>query len=237
MSDQDSIFNSDQTPPAVDQNALSNSDGSVDQLLQGIQNEQGEQKYKNAEDAIKALQASQEHIQRLEAENSDFKSKATTSATLQSVLDAVKPPSGGEPQAPAAIDEAALASLVESVVSKRDTAQTQTSNVQGVANKFNELYGDQGEAQLYAQAEAKGLTRAWINQLAAENPAAVFNILGVDATVKPNINLSTSVNSTSVPATKPQPTRFDPFQPRPDSDLDNWRKSVAATHERLGITE
>lgn len=239
MSDQDnSIFNTNPegVPPVQTPVAQPNTSDTLDQLLAGIQNEQGVPKYKTAEDAIRALQASQEHIQRLESENSQYKNNVTEQATLQSVLDAVKPQSGGEPVVPPTIDEASVASLVESIVSKRDMQATQTTNVKTVAGKFNELFGDKGESEMYSRAEAKGLSREWVNKLAAENPNAVFNILDVKAGAS-TPNLTPSHNNGFQEPTKIQPKKFDPFTPRENSDVSSWRKSAQATNERLGISE
>jgi hypothetical protein len=235
MSDQDNIFNKDETgSQSPDQTAQANTQDGLDQLLQSIQNEQGAPKYKSAEDALTALKASQEHIARLEAENTEFKAKSTENATLQSVLDAVKPQGDGD-TAPT-LDEAAVASLVESIVTQRDTAKTQTSNTQSVAGKFVELYGDKGEAEFYEQAAAKGLDRTWINQLAATNPDAVFKVLGIEKKTKPNA-MSQSFNTSSQEPQPSQPKKFNPFVPSENSALDKWRQTVKATNERLGISE
>jgi len=238
-SDQDnSIFNTNPegVPPVQTPVAQPNTSDTLDQLLAGIQNEQGVPKYKTAEDAIKALGASQDHIRNLEAENTAFKNNATEQATLQSVLDAVKPQSGGEQVAPAALDEASVASLVESIVTKRDVKSTQTTNVKSVADKFNNLFGEKGESELYGRAAAKGLSKEWVNQLAAENPEAVFNILDVKGTVS-TPNLTPSHNNGFQEPAKTQPNKFDPFSPGENSDLSSWRKSAKATNERLGYSE
>ena len=101
MTDQ-SIFNNDapSTPAEVSQSGNEQA-SAADQLLGAIVNSEGKQKYGTIEDALKATAAAQEHIRRLEEENTSFRQKVEESTTLQAVLDAVKPREVSEP-APAA---------------------------------------------------------------------------------------------------------------------------------------
>jgi len=237
MSDQDNIFkpadDGSQAPTPPAQNDDTNS---TDQLLQAIQNEQGVPKYKDVADALKALKASQDHIARLEEENSGFKTKVTESATLQAVLDALKPQADSGSSTPPALDEATIASLVESVVTKRDSVKQASTNAAAVAGKFVELYGDKGETEFYAQAEAKGLSREWINKLAAENPATVFKVLGI-TDKRGTTPMGSSQNPAAFKDTPNQPKKFDPFTPSDNSSVAKWRESSKGTNERLGISE
>lgn len=234
MADQADIFNKDnsegsQTPAVV---APNDANTQVDQLLQGIKNEQGEAKYKSVEDALAALQASQEHIGRLETENSEFKSKQLEGATLQAVLDAVKPQAGDAEPAGSQLTGEQITELVTAQLSKRETEQTRGTNVDVVTSKFKELYGEKAGEEYYAQAEAKGLSKEWINSLAATNPSAVFKVLGVEASKAPaSMSSSNSTEQFNQEAQKPKV--FDPFTAEPSSDLVKWRTSAKATLDRL----
>ena len=204
--------------------------------MQGITNEQGEVKYKTVDDAIKALANSQDHISRIEAENAELRNKTVEGATLQQVLDSLKP-QGGEPT-PAPADTVPSGLTEDSVVALLEQREAMTiakSNADTVANKFRELYGEKGEEEFYSQASAKGLDRNFINQLASSKPEAVFNILGVDTKTAPS-SMDSSVNTQNFQQDlTPKPAKFDPFTPKANSDLDNWRKSTKATNERLGV--
>jgi hypothetical protein len=236
MSDQDNIFNKEgdsgsQNPET--QPAQNDTNTQLDQLLQGIKNEQGESKYGSVEEGLKALQASQEYIAKLEGENSEFKAKSVEGATLQAVLDKLKPSEGETAlEQGSQLTEADIANLVSAKVDNINLQSTQDANVSAVTSKFIELYGEKAESELYAQAEAKGLDRTWINSLAAKNPDAVFKVLGVDAK-KSSTGVGTSHNTAQFNQAPAEPKLFNPFVPEVNSDIEKWRKSANATLERI----
>jgi hypothetical protein len=239
MTDQ-SIFadgNASQEPAPASNN---DSVPAVDQLLGSIVNADGKQKYATAEDLVKGFSSAQEHISRLEQENTSFKQEVEKSTTLQDVLEAMKPKSEGEPAPAANLDEGVLAQLLEKVVDRnmesRDTATAQKTNASTVASKFRELHGEQAEAKYYEAAASIGMSKSDINTLAASNPTAVFAMLGVDAKQEaPKVNLNGSVSPAEFQQKPSEMPKFDPMKPAVNSTLDKWRKVAAATNERLGI--
>ena len=239
MTDQ-SIFNNDeQSTPAEASQSGNEQASAADQLLSAIVNSEGKQKYGTVEDALKATAAAQEHIRRLEEENTSFRQKVEESTTLQAVLDAVKPreesaPAPAEPTS--SIGEDDVAQLLEGMLNKRETAATAKSNVSKVTSAFVEKHGVEAEAKYYESASALGFTNSEINELAARNPAAVFKMLGIDDKPAPVANpLRSSVGAGSLSDNKPQQPTFNPFQGGTSPSVEAFRKSKAATNERLGL--
>lgn len=237
MTDQ-SIFNNDeQSTPAEASQSGNEQASAADQLLGAIVNSEGKQKYASVEDALKATAAAQEHIRRLEEENTTFRQEVEKSTTLQSVLDAMKPREESEPVAPtSSIGEDDVAQLLEGMLNKRETEATAKANVSKVTSAFVEKHGVEAEAKYYESATALGFTNSEINELAARNPAAVFKMLGIDDKPAPVANpLRSSVGAGNLSDNKPQQPTFNPFQGGTSPSVEAFRKSKAATNERLGL--
>jgi hypothetical protein len=237
MTDQ-SIFNNDeQSTPAEASQSGNEQASAADQLLGAIVNSEGKQKYASVEDALKATAAAQEHIRRLEEENTTFRQEVEKSTTLQSVLDAMKPREESEPVAPtSSIGEDDVAQLLEGMLNKRETEATAKANVSKVTSAFVEKHGVEAEAKYYESASALGFTNSEINELAARNPAAVFKMLGIDDKPAAVANpLRSSVGAGNLSDNKPQQPTFNPFQGGTSPSVEAFRKSKAATNERLGL--
>lgn len=236
MTDQ-SIFNQTEATPQESASEGVKEISGVDQLLAGITNAEGNQKYATIEDALKGLNSAQEHISRLEQENTTFKQGVEKSTTLQDVLNAMKPQeSEAAPTSAPTLDEGTIAELLEKVVERRDTASAQKSNASKVANKFQEVHGEEAEAKYYAAAAEVGFSKMEINRLSASNPTAVLKLLGVTAetgTVKPA--LRSDVTAASFAGNETEKPKFNPFQPSANSALDKWKKSAEVTNKRLGL--
>jgi hypothetical protein len=239
MTDQSIFNNGEQSTPAEASQSGNEQASAADQLLGAIVNSEGKQKYASVEDALKATAAAQEHIRRLEEENTTFRQEVEKSTTLQSVLDAMKPREESEP-APAeptsSIGEDDVAQLLESMLNKRETEATAKANVSKVTSAFVEKHGVEAEAKYYESATALGFTNSEINELAARNPAAVFKMLGIDDKPAAVANpLRSSVGAGNLSDNKPQQPTFNPFQGGTSPSVEAFRKSKAATNERLGL--
>lgn len=237
MTDQSIFNNGEQSTPAEASQSGKEQASAADQLLGAIVNSEGKQKYGSVEDALKATAAAQEHIRRLEEENTTFRQEVEKSTTLQSVLDAMKPREESEPAAPtSSIGEDDVAQLLEGMLNKRETEATAKSNVSKVTSAFVEKHGVEAEAKYYESASALGFTNSEINELAARNPAAVFKMLGIDDKPAAVANpLRSSVGAGSLSDNKPQQPTFNPFQGGTSPSVEAFRKSKAATNERLGL--
>ena len=237
MTDQSIFNNGEQSTPAEASQSGNEQASAADQLLGAIVNSEGKQKYASVEDALKATAAAQEHIRRLEEENTTFRQEVEKSTTLQSVLDAMKPREESEPVAPtSSIGEDDVAQLLEGMLNKRETEATAKANVSKVTSAFVEKHGVEAEAKYYESASALGFTNSEINELAARNPAAVFKMLGIDDKPAPVANpLRSSVGAGNLSDNKPQQPTFNPFQGGTSPSVEAFRKSKAATNERLGL--
>jgi hypothetical protein len=155
-----------------------------DQLLKTIVNEQGIPKYKSVEDAIKALAASQEHIKRIELENAQFKESTIKAKTMDELLEALKPKVETAPAAPTTPSATPdLNAVVNKILAEREREQTETQNITIVTSKLKEVYGQEKASEVfYAKASALGFSQKAINELAAENPLAVFKLLDITPT-------------------------------------------------------
>lgn len=235
-----SIFNNGDEGSQSQSGQGNNDDATADQLLSAIVNSDGKQKYATVEEALKGAAAAQEHIGRIEEENTVFKQGAEKSTTLQDVLDAMKPKEGeGEKEpTPAQLNKADVAEMLTGILEKRDTAATAKTNTTSVATKFKELHGEEAEAKYYEAAAGMGFSREEINRLAASNPTAVYKVLGVDVEKEqPDLALRSDVNSGEFSKEQPKPQRFNPFNGGANPQLEAFRKSAAATKERLGVTD
>lgn len=160
-------------------------------LLASIKTESGEAKYRTVQDGLKALQHSQVFIDQLKnemssirAENERLKAEASKIATLeQSVQELLKGSQQSAPAAttPQAIDEATIASLVQKTISESEAKATREKNTKLVADKLQQVFGNEAPTKFYAKAQELGFTNAEINDLAAKNPAVVFQLYGINA--------------------------------------------------------
>lgn len=196
-------------PPAAD-----------DSLLKAILNEQGVQKYQSVADALKALQSSQEHIKRIEQENAQLREIATKARAAEAIAATLKPT---DPPSPAADPLAGkdLESVVERVLSLKESQKQAVENQREVANVLTEAFGqDKAKEVFYGKAEELGFSREEINSLAAKNPKAVIRLfLGDKQPSKP-----------SVPGIRPDALKEKPAVPKSGMTLgstadllDSWR--------------
>lgn len=192
MSDQD-LFNSNSSIP---------NDDPLVTLLAGIKNDNGEQKYKTPEDAIKALAASQAHIktleqereaQRVEAEklrevakkvdNIDDVIKQLTANNEQSKSEKETPSVGG-------LSADAVAEIVQRTLAQKESAQKAQTNAQMVQKALSEKFGDKAQEAVAKKAAELGSTPEQLGKLALENPSLVLALFNTAA--KPSVQPTSS---------------------------------------------
>lgn len=227
MSDQ-SIFGENQNnpqTPASNQTPSNGSNSPNDQLatlLASVRNENGEQKYKTVEEALKALQHSQTYIpelkstlQQREAELAEARAKADRITELERTLEALTQNQNSSVNTtPQGLSEEQIADLVVKTLQKTETLETQKKNLNTVVNTMKQQFGDKAEEMFYNRAQELGLGKEEINQIAAKSPQAAFKLLG--------LGVSQETNGT------PQGNSFNggAFQPRPESEIRKNTKSV-----------
>lgn len=220
-----------QGAPGGDTSVPSNPD--LGNLLAGIKNERGEQKYKNVEDALKALQHSQEYIPNLktELEKRDAELERLRQETAkinsleQTLLELTQNKNSNTEQPPKGLSEEDIAHLVSGQLTKLQQEAVQTTNLDAVVTAVKSKFGDKSEEVFYNKAKELGMSAAEINALAAKNPKAALKLLGLDD-VAPNQTRNVpgngSINTTG-------------FTPQKDSEIRRNPKPVivGATTEDL----
>lgn len=200
----------DQTPPQPGtSNTQPSQSAELVTMLASIKNENGEQKYKTVEDAIKALSHSQAFIEQLKqetatarAEAERAKAEASKIAEMEKAVQELLQGSK-QSQAPATptqtIDEASIANIVQKTLTETQQKTIREQNLSQVVKKLQEKFGTTVETEFYGKAQELGFSKAEINDLAAKSPAAVFRIFGItdggkQTTASPN---QSTVNTTN----------------------------------------
>ncbi|AXH71985.1 MAG: type I restriction enzyme EcoKI subunit R [Podoviridae sp. ctbj_2] len=155
-------------------------------LLSEIQNERGEQKYKSVPDALNALKHSQAFISQQRTEKQEYEAALARMQEeleqMRSLKDTVQQLTERQAQASTkapGLDEASLATLVESQLTKREKEALQRQNQTAVENALRQQFGDKAGEVFYGKAQEVGLSPEEMQSLAARSPAAVLTMLGV----------------------------------------------------------
>ena len=185
MTDQ-SLFQEDNKNPQAtpeQQNPQSPDNLFADQL-QAIKNEEGKPKYATVEDAIKALQHSQEYIpqlksskEQLELQVQELQEKLKAQEKLQDVLKG-NSDSPQEPQAPTGLDESKIDELLEQKLSAINAAKQSSDNLSNVSKALQEKYGANAKAEINKKAAELGTTVQGLEELAKNNPKLVLSLFG-----------------------------------------------------------
>jgi hypothetical protein len=225
MSDPTNIFNSgssttqSQTTPT---NQGGQGNDPLVNLLASIKTPDGRQKYNNLEDALKALQHSQEFIPSLQtqlsereqqlqaarAEAARIEQLENTLKTLTEQRNTQSPPASG-------VSESRIAELVQAQLTQVQQQQAQAANQRTVAEKLAATFGDKAEEIYNNKAAENGMTVEAFNRLAATSPQAVLKLVGATSEAAPSATpTASSINTTG-------------FQPKPDSFVKRNDKSLS----------
>ncbi len=214
----------------------------ADQLLADLKNEDGTQKYKTLEDALKAAAHAQDHITKIEGENAELKEKGNASDKLDELLKAVKESkgSGDGEKIPPTMNPEDVLSIVKEYFDDTKAADSRQGNIDTVVKAFKDRYGKDAKEKLYGKADDLGFSRKEINSMIAENPNAALKVLGIEA--KQKEPKDTLVNQGSFGT---EQFRGNP-DPKPKSVMgatkqgelvDAWRACKERTLKRLNLTE
>jgi hypothetical protein len=206
MSDHDIFSNEEIKPPVTtgDDTIPPLASDPLADLLAGIKNDSGEQKYKTIQDAITALANSQAHIKTLEAERkaqedrlAELQEKAKKVDNIDEVLAKLSAKEqeqpGKETPATGGLDEQAIVNLVKKVLDDKDNSTKQQSNLQTVQTALAKKFGEKATDQVRKKASELGTTPEKLGQLATENPSLVLALFG-EVSTKPVQPTTSSVN-------------------------------------------
>lgn len=223
MSDQDNMFNG---TPEVKPEVKEQPTNEVPEFLREWVGDG--KKYNNLEDALKSIPAAQSHIEKLESEAknrpteeqlkekneqlmADLEEKllAQMAAKTQQAEPA-KASIQPEDDQSGGVD---IATVVDTMLSKREMEKRAKDNQMSVVTSAVAKWGEQAEATLYGEAAKLGMTPQALDAFAAQNPKAVFKMLGFDsAPTNTNRNLGSTLNTQSGGgATAPMPDKPSSF--------------------------
>lgn len=173
-------------------------------LLSGIKNDSGEQKYVSVDQALKGAAHAQTHISQLTSEKSSLTAELAELKGklegLSSVTDIVAqlqtPPIIEAPALPVApsLSTDDVATLVQNQIQANAANLASTANIKSVTDAMVTSFGTDAETKFYSTAQEKGFTPDQINTLAKTNPKAVIELLIPN--VQPSVN-PMSVGNTS----------------------------------------
>jgi hypothetical protein len=156
-------------------------------------------KYKTSADLARASTFKDAHIARLEAEALSYKETTerlnndlSARARLEDLVDNISASTSksnsndGEPRlrepdpSSPALTPAQLEAQIDALLTKRDNERTSNSNRGIVKQKLLEKLGPNFASKVRDQGRAIGVGEAFLNQIAAENPAAFFRLIGIE---------------------------------------------------------
>jgi hypothetical protein len=189
-------------------------------------------KYASVELALAALTPAQQHIAKLEAENADLRTKASSGASTEEVLRAIEAlgkskEDGTPPAAPLALDETKVTELLTRVLTARETATLHAQNEAAVGALLTEKYKDKAKEHFEGRAKELGMSPVALSTLVRTTPSAAMELLGLKpaGAARPNPSKG-SINAeafSSVPRTDSQPRKSVMFGAKTSDMVDAWR--------------
>lgn len=247
MTDQ-SVFSeqSQATPPVQQQQQAA--PNAYEDLLKGIKNEHGLPKYATLEEALKALQHSQEYIPQVktqlsqkEQELADLRAKLEQQASLEEVVSRLTKPNQPEPQdnhpKGSGLDESAVMQLVQQQLERNQQVQSAQANQQQVESALKAKYGDKTVEVVQQRAAELGLTPQALGELSSKSPQAVlalFNTQGSQGPKPTTSSVNTSSFRTDAPALE-RPTKSLLTGASSRDQTAYMQKIKEDVHRRLGV--
>lgn len=236
MADQPNLFETQPqaTQQQVDNTQTTDANAQLANLLSGIKNESGQQKYDSLPKALEGLAHAQQYIPQLKSE---LVSKDQELATLreelakrQAVEDVVtrltaakeEPPAQGQPPTTSGLTEEAVLKLVQGVLGQQKAHDQMSQNTAQVQQALIQRYGDKSREVVDAKAQELGITAQKLGQLASENPQLVLALFNASAspTVKP------TTGSQHLPST------YQPTQPKLEAPTKSLLSGATSKEQR-----
>ena len=156
-------------------------------LLAAVTNTDGTQKYSSIEAALSSLTHTQEHIQKLELENKNYKDNATSSQELYDMLNQGK---GQNTEEGSTTPQNVSADDVVSIINQLKENELKVSNKDTVFSKLAEIYGSQEEAvkEYDKKAQELNVSTEFLDSISTSSPAAAlayFSKKGEDMGAQP----------------------------------------------------
>jgi hypothetical protein len=175
--------------PAVEAPRVEAAKSDYSEFLQAITNQEGKPKYKTVADALIGAAKAQEHIQRIESENSELRTVAKKVDTMEQLLQRLEVGKGSDQSPSPKVED--QEKLVLSVLEKQRAMEREQANRQTVLNTLREKFGDKTDEVLSTKANDLGLSVMELGALAARSPKAVlgyFDTKQVSPSVQSTVN-------------------------------------------------
>lgn len=221
-----------QDPDKIKKPAETPAPEAIDQLLAGIKNEQGEQKYSTVEEALKGLGNAQDFIGTLKTEKAEMQTRLLSQEELQELLNARPKDEPAAPsQAPATIDPKDIIAVVQQHKADQDVI----ANIDKVKQAFTSAFGAEANVSLESKVVEAGLTKEVADAMAATAPEALLKLLGIQKQhLKPSL-VGGAPSDSFVQPTAPEPYKFIQDMQKNNPTLEGWREAVKETNAQLGV--
>lgn len=213
MTDQ-SVFSEQEQATKPQEQQQQAAPNAYEDLLKGIKNEQGLPKYATLDEALKALQHSQEYIPQVKTqltqkdqELADLRAKLEQHQSLEDVVSRLTKPTQPDikddrPNV-SGLDESAVMKLVQQQLERNQQTMSAAANQQQVESALKAKYGDKTVDVVKQRAAELGLTPQALGELSSKSPQAVLALFNTQGPQGPKPTTS-SVNTSGF--TQQQPT-------------------------------
>ena len=196
------LFAEDDKPTASDTVDTTQQDPSTDtfkDLLGGIMNDDGTQKYTNVESALNSINHAQKHISDVESDNAELKDKLIQAEAAQELLRKTMK----ESKPDSSMDQTSMLQAINDVLDHKESVAKKTANLNMVGKVFSDTYGDKAKSEMKALADANGVGLEFLQDLSERAPQAVLKLAGlIDAGA---IELAKTRSTTITDSLEPKP--------------------------------
>lgn len=193
-------------------------------------------KFKTPDDLARGKAEADRVIKAREQELAELREELNRRATVEEILSRNNnqaPQSERQPEEhqPAAtgrtLTDEDLAERVKSLLDKRTEQEKITSNLETVADRLVDVYGDEDKANkaLKAKAAELGVSIQFLQDVGARSPKALFTTLGLDAAPSPTASTRSEVNTEAFGTSRPgdvQPGTYQYWEAQRKERGDRW---------------
>lgn len=185
-------------------------------------------KYATTEKALESLPHAQAHIAKLEQELAAERERAARGQSVDDVRKAVQELLAERVDQPVVLDEATLAPLVTSLLTKSEQQRAAQQNTDSFKATLAKAYGDKAKEKFGAVAAQHGMTPEQLSNLVRSAPSAALALFP-ETHGKPSGNpgLRSDLNTNALDNTRiPLPEKKSIMQGAPTSVIvEQWRRS------------
>jgi len=165
-------------------------------LLSGITNEDGTQKYPDVATALTSMPHAQSHISNLETDNRALKDEL---ANVKAAEELLRKSVNQEKPAQTPFSQEQLSDAISNAIDVKTQAGIKATNLESVGKVFSDTYGDKAKSELQAVANANGVDMAFIKNLAETSPRAALKLAGLSEPSTGSLSKSSgSINPSSL---------------------------------------